>query len=392
MRAGYLSLCPGSGLVAGCSVLLLLSQLAAASGPPVAVLREGAVPAAVAGRIEAAVQGRRVVKPLRPVSPSRGRSAEEVAAGERVAAISLALERARQRESEAAWDECAREAAGAMGDAIELLAGSNELGLLRDLHVQIGSCMTLGQRPANARPHFLAAALLDESEPPTGIHRQEAEEAREEARREILARSRGPVRIETDPAGAEVWIDGRKAPGTTPLSVDVRLGDHFVTLRRFRAEPRTERRVLQPASAARFALEEVRLATLHRQLEEVAAGSRRVPAGELRLGQAQWAGAEQLLVLSARPGAAAQVRIELIDATSGKSVRSPRALALGASEEDLGAAVCAVLGESCAPPSAGIPWYVWPLAGIALVGGAVALGFGLDSAREAVFCPRGGCD
>jgi PTH1 family peptidyl-tRNA hydrolase len=41
--------------------------------------------------------------------------------------------------------------------------------------------MTLDQRAANARPHFLAAALLDESPRPKGRHREEAEAAEAEA-------------------------------------------------------------------------------------------------------------------------------------------------------------------------------------------------------------------
>jgi hypothetical protein len=39
-----------------------------------------------------------------------------------------------------------------------------------------------------------------------------------------------------------------------------------------------------------------------------------------------------------------------------------------------------------------VPWYVWPIAGVAVVGAAIAIGFAADAARPTVFCPSGGCD
>ena len=53
--------------------------------------------------------------------------------------------------------------------------------------------------------------------------------------------------------------------------------------------------------------------------------------------------------------------------------------------------VCALLGEVCAPPPRGIPWYLWPIAGAAVVGGAITTGFLVDAARDTRFCPANGC-
>jgi len=53
--------------------------------------------------------------------------------------------------------------------------------------------------------------------------------------------------------------------------------------------------------------------------------------------------------------------------------------------------VCGALGEVCEPPDEGIPWYVWPITGVAVVGAAVAIGFIADSARPTLFCPSTGC-
>src|SRR5205814_81479 len=127
-------------------------------------------------------------------------------------------------------------------------------------------------------------------------HREEAERAMEQALGEVRARSRGNVRIETEPPGAEVWIDGKRIAGPTPVDVDVRLGDHFVTLRRFRFEPHTDRRLLQPTGRAKITLLPASRATLQDQLAAMArAGATRPPETEVRLARAVWSRAEQIV-------------------------------------------------------------------------------------------------
>lgn len=401
-----------AALLTSCSV----TSLSHASGPSVVVMAEPSIDGATRRRVERVVASRRALRKLRPLPTAQAVAPAEVANAGRVQAVALALDRARQRASEAAWEECAREAAEALGQAIEVLAHARRLDLLRDLHIQIGVCMTLGQHSANARPHFQTAALLDETPPQPGRYREEAEHAMGQIRDEVLARSRGPVRIVTDPPGAEVWLDGRKAAGVTPLDVSTRLGDHFVTIRRFRFEQLTERRVLQPGSRVRFELEPARRSSLKRQLAAVAAGQRRAAPHELRWARARWSHAAQLLWLSRTgyPSGAAEpstgrapgplaprqealatggtgVRLALVDVATGQTLRT-RSVATPADDADWRMAVCGVLGETCEPPDEGIPWYVWPIAGAALVGAAIATGFIIDSARPTRFCPSTGCD
>ena len=245
-------------------------------GTPVLVLPEPGLDAPLAERVEQVVASRRPLRPLRP-TPPYARSPREVGVEQRVAAIADALSRARKHEEWARWDECAKEGGDKLGVATELLASTDKLELLRDLHLQIGACLSLGPEPANAQPYFRIATLLDEAAPPRGAHRAEAEQALEMARAEVLARRRGPVRIETEPPGAEVWIDGRRTPGVTPLTVTVRLGEHFVTLRRFRFESQTNYALLQPRTSMRFVLQPAGRETLARQLADAKAGKRKPP-------------------------------------------------------------------------------------------------------------------
>lgn len=356
----------------------------------VVILRRGPVDGSLASRIETIVSGRRAVLPLKSL-PQRSRSPEEIANEQRVKAIELALERSRKHEEVAAWSECVKESSDQLGPAIELLATSGRLDLLRELHVQIGSCMSLAGQQSDAMPHFRKAALLDEAPPKKGLHREEAELVHDAARSEVIGRARGPVRIITDPPGAEVWIDGRRIPGVTPLSTDVRLGQHFVTLRRFRHEPQTTQSLLQPKSTARYTLETARRDTLREQLGEVRSGARKVPGQELDLAKAIWAGADQLIVLQKPPGPSVAIRMSLLDASNGRRVRT-QTIPIAADDDELRVSVCGVLGEKC-PADSGINLHaiVWPLVAAVTIGGLVSLGFILDSQRETVFCPSGGC-
>src|SRR5262249_58873957 len=117
------------------------------------------------------VPARRAVRDDLALPPADAVSADQAVMAERAASIRLALGRARRAESEAAWDACVREAADALPAAIEVLGKVSDLLLLRDLHVQIGACLTLAGSAPSARPHFVSAALLDEAEPKIRLHR-----------------------------------------------------------------------------------------------------------------------------------------------------------------------------------------------------------------------------
>jgi hypothetical protein len=358
------------------------------AGPAVMVDGMGVETARLHAIAESVSRYRTVVEP-QPLPPP-GVSPEQAATEERVQAVRLALVRARKQESEASWDDCVREVAGVMSDAIEVLTNTGELVLLRDLHVQAGICMSLADQAQGARLHFLEAALLDESPPATGLHRQEAERAQADARAEILARPRGKLRIVTEPPGARVLVDGREVSGTTPLEADVRLGDHFVTLQRFRYESNTERRFLQPFGLVRVNLEPARRSTLANQLAAVASGRLVAPApDEMRWAQAIWSRAEQVLTVSRDEGPMAGYRMKLTEGATGTLVRSGN-VAARADNAAIRQSVCNVLGETC-EVSHGIPWYVWPLAGAVVVGGVITTTVILENNRDTRFCPPVGC-
>lgn len=373
--------------------LIATSRPSPAAGPSVVIISEPGVDGAVTERIEQSVRTRRAVLPLRPM-PQETRAPEELANEQRIAAIAQALTRARQHEEVAAWDACTEAAGDMLGSATEVLATSDALELLRDLHLQIGACISLGPEPESAQPHFRTATLLDETPPPKGMHREEAEQALERARADVLALQHGPVRIETDPPGAEVWIDGKQVPGVTPLTATVRLGSHFVTVRRFRYEPDTRAMLLQPKSSVRLVMHLARRDTLTQQLAEVNGGKREVPADELRLARAVWSRAGQVMLLGPAkgPARAGAVSATLIGASSGATVRS-RVLSGELDDDELTLQVCSLLGERCEVESTSVlesPWF-WIATGVALIGGGIAIGFAVDSQRETVFCPADGC-
>jgi hypothetical protein len=332
---------------------------------------------------------RRQVVDLLPLPTPDVVSTDLIAIEQRGQAVRLALQRARKKESEALWDECVREAAAAMPDALEVIATTGELALLRDLHLQAGVCLSLADQASGARSHFRSAALLDETPPPSGLHREEAERVQVEARNEILARPRGKVRIVTEPPGARVLIDGHEVPGSTPLDVDARLGDHFVTLRRFRYESNTEQRLLQPFGLVRVNLEPARRSTLGAQLLAVRQRQAPLPPpDELFLAEAGWSRAEQVLDIS-RPDAGSNYRLSLTETPTGKVLRQVN-LSRAADDVATRRTVCDLLGETC-EASAGIPWYVWPLAGAVVVGGIITTTVVLENNRDTRFCPPSGC-
>jgi hypothetical protein len=392
------------------ALVLLLSTVPApafASGPPVVVTPEPGADGNLVRRVRDVVSSRRAIRDDLALPPADAVSADQAVMTERAASIRLALARAQRAESEAAWDACVREAADALPAAIEVLGKVNDLALLRDLHVQIGTCLTLAGSAPSARPHFVSAALLDEAVPKVGLHREEAERVQAEARAEVVSRTRGAVRIETSPPGAEVWIDGRKIAGVTPLAVDVRLGDHYITTRRFRFEPHTERAVLQPSGAARIVLDPAGRGALREQLAALAAGALGSPAPvsmgetpkpparpaspaeeELRLARAVWSRAEQVVTVT--PLTPTTCRVQVIDAVTGQSLKGTQ-VARSDDDDALRRAVCEALGETCEAKSRGVPWYVWPIGGLALAGAAVSAGFLINASRSYRFvaCPAG---
>jgi len=371
------------------AVALGFSLSAQAAGPTVMVSVGHGTEPARGKAVREIVASRRQVVDFVPLPAPGVVSTDLIAIEQRSQAVRHALTRARKKESEALWDDCVREVAGAMSDALEVIATTGELALLRDLHLQAGVCLSLADQVSGARSHFRSAALLDETPPPAGLHREEAERVQVEARNEILARPKGKVKIVTEPPGARVLIDGHEVPGVTPLEADARLGDHFVTLRRFRYESNTEQRLLQPFGLIRVNLEPARRSTLGAQLLAVRYAQAPAPsAEELFLAEAAWSRAEQVVGVTRAEGSS-NYRLSLTETATGKSLRSVT-LSRAADDTATRRTVCDLIGETCEAP-AGIPWYVWPLAGAVVAGGIVTTAVIIENNRDARFCAPSGC-
>jgi len=204
-----------------------------------------------------------------------------------------------------------------------------------------------------------------------------AQAAAPDARRARLA-------VATDPAGAEVWIDGRRA-GTSPLSTTLEAGPHYVGTLAEGSVPRLERPVLRANEETRLSLLLARSPPEERALRARA---------ELRDGRADWdrgpaalaaAASLDLLVLVRDGGEGAVPEAAVYDARTGAlgafmpaTPPEPVLVALAtALAAPVGPPVSLVNqpGDARATPAA-TPWYrSWwlapPLIG---VGAAVALG------------------
>src|SRR4051794_4683587 len=97
--------------------LAALSPPALAAGPRVVIDAARGVDPASARRVRDVVASRRAVREDLALPPAASISTERAAIEQRAASIRLALGRAQKLESEAAWDDCVREAAGALSDA-----------------------------------------------------------------------------------------------------------------------------------------------------------------------------------------------------------------------------------------------------------------------------------
>lgn len=369
------------------STVLLWGPGAHADGPPVAIFADPGVTGADVARVQRLVAARRPVVAELPLPRPDAIPAARAEDDARVTAIRLALGRARAAKGDADWDGCVREAESVASDAIELLASAGELTLLRDLDVEVGTCLTLAGHVQDARIHFAAATLLDETEPEWGRNKEAAEKLQAEVRAEVLARRRGKVHVDSEPPGADVFVDGRKQSGATPLDVDVRAGDHFVTVRRFRWESRTDRRLLQPDGSFRVVLEPASRSTIEQQLAHLPVPA--PPLTEQRLAHAVWWRAEQALTLArARDGALA---LALADATTGTPIRGTE-LDPSAPDAALAPRICRLFGESCEPRARGVPVWVWPLVGGVVLGAAaLTTGIILWQNRDFEYCPAQGC-
>jgi hypothetical protein len=82
--------------------------------------------------------------------------------------------------------------------------------------------------------------------------------------------------------------------------------------------------------------------------------------------------------------------VQLLDAITGQALKGAQ---VSRTDDDnaLRRAVCDALGETCEIKSKGIPWYVWPIAGVAAAGGVISAVFIVNANRQYryVACPLG---
>jgi hypothetical protein len=83
-----------------------------------------------------------------------------------------------------------------------------------------------------------AAAAIDEYLSLKDLQPQERSDATREA--QVLRGRSSTLTVTTTPAGAAVSIDGKPAPGQTPLSTDLRAGSHSIGLQRSGYLPQTQ--------------------------------------------------------------------------------------------------------------------------------------------------------
>jgi hypothetical protein len=82
--------------------------------------------------------------------------------------------------------------------------------------------------------------------------------------------------------------------------------------------------------------------------------------------------------------------VKVIDAVTGEVLKTAK-LSRADDDDALRKSVCDALGETCETKPRGIPWYVWPIGGLAIAGGIVSAVFIANSNRDYRFvaCPAG---
>jgi PEGA domain len=195
---------------------------------------------------------------------------------------------------------------------------------------------------------------------------------------------RARLDVVTDPAGAEVWIDGRRA-GTSPLSATLEAGPHYVGAVAEGNAPRLERPVLRAGQDSRLSL------LLSRSPPEERAQKARADLLAGRLGwdrgPAALAAAASLdLVVLVRDGgdgpeaAVYDARAGALGVFMPAAPVEPVLVALATALAAPPAPVASLVGgkgrERDAPPPAAAPWYRswWLAPPLLAVGAAVALG------------------
>ena len=166
--------------------------------------------------------------------------------------------------------------------AAEVLDLPGGLALYADLAVRLGAVKLALGREAEAELDFQLAARLDPDRAVTDAEFKPAVVERHAAAR--MARPpRASLRIEVEPAGAAIELDGRPA-GSAPIEVAVEAGLHVVVARAPGHAPRAEAVRLEP-DAAGVTVAPLRIALApDRRLAAAAAGPAALAIGRTEVG------------------------------------------------------------------------------------------------------------
>lgn len=305
--------------------------------------------------------------------------------------------------------------AGERADAIVQIFEANLEAIRREQLIDaymiaaIARCRTRRQRECE---EMLARVLVfrEGHEYDSARYPAAYEEVFDRVRSRTLSGARGTLTVTTDPAGAEIYIDGRSY-GPSPATVEgLLVGDHYVTIKHLGYERMIRRATLRAggSSIARFELspnERSRLVA-----SEAFQRALRGELGEERAGDnlrslGNTLGAAQVIVGVVRPIGGDQVHVQIwlydvrtrlllasregtlgtdeagmetarqmaIDLYRGVDLRG----AIAAPEEDEG-----LLGEPS--PELWEQWWFWTAIGVVVVAGAIGIGVGVATSTPGV--------
>lgn len=270
----------------------------------------------------------------------------------------------------------------------------------------IGRCQAGERRACEARIRDIVA-FREALEYDPERYGPESQESFDRAFSTALSGPRGTLFVETEPAGAEVYVDGRSY-GPSPVTAEgLLVGDHYITVKELgyerlsvRAEVRAGR-----ANEVRYELEQ----NVRAQLV-VSAGAQAAIRGELgdsRAGDAirslgNTLGTAQIIVGVLRPAAGDRVHVQLYlyhlatrllqaqeEATltsdeAGMERARQLALDLYAGVDLTGGIAAPVDERISTQPELHEQWWFWTAiaGGVALIAGAIAIGVAVGTSEQ----------
>ena len=300
--------------------------------------------------------------------------------------------------------EAQRRAEAAIG-AFEMALAAVKRAALTDAYMlQAVSLCALNQRRACSEAFGRVVTFRESIEYDDTRYPAEYARTFAQVKERVLASARGAVQIVAEPAGGEVFVDGRSFGAAPALADGLLIGDHFVTIKRVGFEKLIARVtvVAGRTATARFPLQPIQRALLlERDLSRLPTELGEPRAGPVIAGLTGYLFANQAVIGLLRParGGGLDVALYLYDlrtrfllkqrnATVGEADATERATALVAELYD----GVDLSGNVEAPPDERAPvvvparplwqqWWFWTAIGVVAVSG-VAIGLAVDTDPE----------